>query len=155
MLTGKRPAAVPLLLLCALVLAACGSGPAPGGDAGVAGSSSSSAASSTAAVDDHLVLELDRGEGGEPERYTLTCAAPVAGNLPDLAGACAHLQGLDDPFAALPADQMCTEQYGGPQAARVTGRWAGQAVDLELARTNGCQIAQWDRLGPLLPGPVG
>jgi hypothetical protein len=28
-------------------------------------------------------------------------------------------------------------------------------VDLELTRVDGCRIAQWDGLGPLLPGPVG
>jgi hypothetical protein len=37
----------------------------------------------------------------------------------------------------------------------VTGRWGGAAVDLELSRADGCLIAQWDRLGPLLPIPVG
>jgi hypothetical protein len=37
----------------------------------------------------------------------------------------------------------------------VTGRWAGEPVDLQLSRTDGCRISQWDRLGALLPGPVG
>jgi hypothetical protein len=27
-------------------------------------------------------------------------------------------------------------------------------VDLQLSRTDGCRISQWDRLGALLPGPV-
>ena len=115
----------------------------------------SSAPSSTGPVTGELVVVLDRGEGGPPERWTLSCAEPPAGDLPDPAAACAHLQGLTDPFAALPGDQVCSQQYGGPQTARVTGRWAGEDVDLQLARTNGCQIAQWDRLGVLLPGPVG
>jgi hypothetical protein len=65
------------------------------------------------------------------------------------------LQGLGDHFAPVPADAGCTQVYGGPQTARVTGRWAGQPVDLQLSRTDGCRIAQWDRLGPLLPGRVG
>lgn len=136
------------VLLTAL-LAACGSGaeeatPAP-----------SSAPSSSASSTGELVVVLDRGQGGEPERYTLSCADPVSGDLPDPAAACAHLQGLTDPFAALPGDQVCSQQYGGPETAHVTGRWAGADVDLPLARTNGCQLAQWSSLGPLLPAPGG
>jgi hypothetical protein len=79
----------------------------------------------------------------------------VEGDLPDAEAACAHLDGLDEPFAPIPADAVCTEQYGGPQTAHVTGLWRGEPVDLELSRVNGCTISQWDRLGPLLPGPVG
>ena len=103
-------------------------------------------------AEDALVVELDRGDGTEPERYTLRCADPAAGDLPDPAAACATLRGLVDPFAPLAGDVACTEIYGGPQTARVTGRWAGAAVDLALARTDGCRIGQWDRLGVLLPG---
>jgi hypothetical protein len=58
---------------------------------------------------------------------------------------------MADPFAPIPDDMVCIEQYGGPQTARVTGRWHGQPVDVRLARNDGCRIAQWDGLGPLLP----
>jgi hypothetical protein len=58
---------------------------------------------------------------------------------------------MDDPFAPVPEDAICTQVYDGPQTARVTGRWRGEPVDLELGRNNGCRIAQWDSLGPLLP----
>jgi hypothetical protein len=150
MLTGMRPALVPVAVLSLSLLAACapGSGTA-GGNA--APSSSSSTPEPSA---DELVVELDRGEGSEPERYTLTCAGTVAGDLPDAATVCAHLRGLEDPFRPVGADAMCTQQFGGPQTARVTGRWDGKPVDLQLSRTDGCRIAQWDRLGALLPGPV-
>jgi Subtilisin inhibitor-like len=128
-----------------VLLTACGS------DGGAATAPSSSAAPASG----ELVVVLDRGEGGQPERYTLSCAEPPAGDLPDPAGACAHLQALPDPFAALQGDQVCSQQYGGPETAHVTGRWAGADVDLALARTNGCQLAQWSSLGPLLPAPGG
>jgi subtilisin inhibitor-like len=151
-LKGGRSSTSPQLAVAVVLgaLAACGTSaeeaaPAP----------SSSAASSTGPGAGELVVVLDRGEGGPPERWTLSCAEPPTGDLPDPAAACAHLQGLPDPFAALPGDQVCSQQYGGPQTAHVTGRWAGDDVDLALARTNGCQIAQWDSLGPLLPGPGG
>jgi hypothetical protein len=42
-------------------------------------------------------------------------------------------------------------RYGGPATARVTGRWAGRAVDATYDRSNGCEIARWDRFVPLLP----
>jgi hypothetical protein len=147
-----RPALT--LLVPLLLLTACAAGPQPDGN-GAAPTPSSPASASASASGDALLVELDRGEGAATERYTLTCADPVAGDLPDAAAACALLQGLADPFAPLAADGICTQQFGGPQTARVTGRWAGEDVHLELARTNGCQIGQWDRLGPLLPGPVG
>ena len=79
----------------------------------------------------------------------------MEGSHPDAEAACAHLTALDDPFAPLPTDVVCTEQFGGPQTAHVLGRWNGEPVDLELSRTDGCRISQWDALGPLLPGPVG
>ena len=141
-----RPSRAALLLLPVAVLAACASGGAGGGGAG---------GGSTQQVEDDLQVEVDRGDGSPVERYSLTCGDPVAGDLPDAEAVCAHLQGLDDPFAPLPTDIMCTEQYGGPQTAHVTGQWQGRPVDLQLSRTNGCRITQWDSLGPLLPGPAG
>ena len=147
-----RPAVV---LLVALVLAGCSSGPDDGGAAPAPSAPSAAPSSSAQTADDELAVELDRGNGSEPEQYTLTCTDPVAGNLPDAAAACAHLRGMTDPFAQLSPDLICTEQFGGPQTARVTGHWAGADVDLRLSRVNGCRIGQWDGLGPLLPGPVG
>jgi hypothetical protein len=150
-----------LLLLPLILLAACASGggtgagsdptsaPTSAGDAGVGSDGG------IQRPENDLVVEIDRGDGSPVERYSLTCAGLVEGDLPDAEAVCVHLDGLDEPFAPLPADVMCTEQYGGPQTAHVTGVWRGEPVDLELSRVNGCTITQWDRLGPLLPGPVG
>jgi Subtilisin inhibitor-like len=145
----------PLLLLAVLLLAGCaasGGAPAPDPE-GPAGAAQPVA--DDAGPPDELVVELDRGDGSPVRRWTLRCADPVTGDHPDAAAACAHLNELDDPFAPIPADAVCTEVYGGPQIARITGRWRGQPVDLRLSRVNGCFITQWDRLGPLLPGPAG
>ena len=144
-----------LLVPVLAVLAACA---APAGGAGADRGSASSGAADPATVDrpeNDLTVVVDRGDGSPPEEYTLVCAGQVEGTHPDAQAACDHLTGLEDPFAPLPDDAICTEQYGGPQTARVSGRWQGAAVDLELSRTDGCRIAQWDGLGPLLPGPVG
>ena len=102
-----------------------------------------------------LLVEMHRGGSSPTESYRLTCGSTVSGNHPAGAAACAHLAGLANPFAPIPADQMCTQIYGGPQTAHVTGRWKGSAVDLRLSRVDGCRIEQWNSLGPLLPGPVG
>ena len=88
------------------------------------------------------------------QTWTLTCEPP-GGDHPAPSAACGALAGLREPFAPLPTDALCTEQYGGDQTARVTGTYRGAPVDLALSRVNGCSISQWDRLGPLLPGPVG
>ena len=82
-------------------------------------------------------------------------AGDVQGSHPDPEAACDHLAGTTDPFAPLGADVVCTEQFGGPQTARVTGRWDGRPVDLELSRSDGCRIAQWDALVPLVPEAQG
>ena len=88
------------------------------------------------------------------QTWTLTCDPP-GGDHPAPGPACGALAGVREPFAPLPAGQLCTEVYGGDQTARVTGTYRGAPVDLSLSRVNGCAISQWDRLGPLLPGPVG
>lgn len=90
--------------------------------------------------------------GAEPQRSTLTCD-PTGGTHPDAAAACRDLDRAAEPFAPIPADAMCTEIYGGPQTAVVRGTYRGAAVDVTLARVNGCFIDQWERLGALLPRP--
>jgi len=100
-----------------------------------------------------LTVQVDLGDGADPQRWTLDCHQLPDSTHPDAEAACTALQALDDPFAPLPADQVCTQQYGGPEEARVGGAWRGAKVDLEIRRSNGCDIAQWDSLVPLLPAP--
>ncbi len=55
-----------------------------------------------------------------------------------------------------PADQVCTEQYGGPDVAAIVGTIDEQAVDASIDRTNGCGISDWDTLlAGLLPPATG
>jgi hypothetical protein len=134
-----------VLLLLAL-LTACAPSP---GDTGPSGSSGGAAGISRA--DNDLVVRFDQGNGSAPESWTLTCAGTADGTHPDAAAACARLQDLADPFAPIPDDLVCTEQYGGPQSAHIAGLWAARPVDLEVTRVDGCHISQWDGLLPLLP----
>jgi hypothetical protein len=137
---------LPLLVLTALV-SACADSPHGSADAGAAGPSGGGISQ----AENDLVVEYDAGNGAPPESWSLTCAGSAAGSHPDAEAACAHLAGLDDPFAPLPDDLACTEQYGGPQASHVAGLWGGEPVDIELSRVDGCRISQWDALVPVVP----
>ncbi|MEU3711913.1 SSI family serine proteinase inhibitor [Streptomyces catenulae] len=104
---------------------------------------------------DHLTVTVSRsGAAGVDGRYELFCH-PDGGNHFDAAGACARLDRMtrwgQDTFAAVPQAAKCTMMYGGPITAHVSGHWAGRPVDAEFRRTNGCEIARWDRFEPLLP----
>lgn len=126
---------LPLLLLPLLGVAACASG----------GSDTVATAPRT-----DLVIEYLRDRGAVPERLSLTCE-PAGGTHPDAVQACADLAAAREPFAPLPPDRVCTEIFGGPQTATVSGTYRGEAVRLELSRSDGCRIAQWDSLGAVLP----
>lgn len=104
-----------------------------------------------------LTVEVDDGSGAVT-RWTLTCD-PVGGDHPDPEAACAAIAeaGGAGAFAPVPADSMCTQIYGGPQTARVSGTLGGALVAATFSRENGCEIARWDDLAPLLgeAGGVG
>ncbi len=147
---------LPLLALLALTTA-CASGTTGSGGAAAAPTSDTAdpaAGGGISQADNDLQVEYDPGDGTEPQSWTLTCVGFVEGSYPDPEAACEQLKAMEDPFAPLPADIICTEQYGGPQTARILGRWNGEPVDLELSLTDGCRIDQWNRLSVLVPVPV-
>ncbi|MCR0989602.1 MULTISPECIES: subtilase-type protease inhibitor [Streptomyces] len=102
---------------------------------------------------DRLTVSV-RDAGAGDGTFVLRCR-PAGGDHPDVQGACGRLAELaaggQDPFAPVPRDAMCTMQHGGDATARVEGTWRGRAVDASFARTDGCRIARWDRLVPVLP----
>ena len=57
--------------------------------------------------------------------------------------------------AAPPRGRVCTQIYGGRDTARVRGRIGARLVDRRFARTDGCEIADWDRAQVLLYPPLG
>jgi hypothetical protein len=77
---------------------------------------------------------------------------PVGGSLPRPAAACRRLGALGRPFAPVPKDVGCTQIYGGPQVARVTGTFERRRVWAKFRRTDGCEIARWNRVRFLFPG---
>jgi hypothetical protein len=88
------------------------------------------------------------GRGGEARTATVTCD-PDGGSHPDPARACDALLSHEDALEPVAKQVACTEIYGGPQVAVVSGG----AVRAVFSRTNGCEIARWDKLAPLLELP--
>lgn len=87
---------------------------------------------------------------GNPHSTRLSCDPPV----PDPAAACALIAAKGAAlFEPTPAGTPCTELYGGPQQARLTGSVLGQNVDSRFSRDNGCEIARWDAIALFVPVP--
>lgn len=105
-----------------------------------------------------LEIRFDDGRG-ESDRATLRCGEePEADGYlaeEDAAALCDAVAALDPPLTQEPpAQRACTQIFGGPQTAQVTGTLDGEAVSRRFSRTNGCEIADWDALAKagLLPG---
>lgn len=107
-----------------------------------------------------LAITIIPGEGQPEVSYTLVCEAGIPAaesSHPAPEAACADLKEnaalLNDPAPG--PTQVCTEQYGGPQQAVVTGVVDGVPVDAEFSRTNGCQISAWDAAKDVLGATGG
>lgn len=83
--------------------------------------------------------------------WTLRCE-PAGGTLPRAGDACRRLAAMKRPFAPPAKDALCTEVYGGPQQALVTGSYGRARVWVRLALRDGCEISRWQRLRFLTPG---
>jgi Subtilisin inhibitor-like len=106
------------------------------------------ASSSTSLV---IMYAEDAAKPGARVRWTLRCDR-TGGSHPRRAAACRELERIGwRAFTPVPSDMACTELYGGPQVAIVSGRVAGRRVWAKLTRIDGCQIARWDRVPSLLP----
>ena len=133
-------------LICMSILALLGAGCGdPADDATSSGGSSDRV--------DTLKIEVRARDGADPQTATLRCGmAPEAtGYIKDAAGACQTVDASKQVLIHGPPDNIaCTEIYGGPQQAHIMGTLDGQRVDLMVTRTDGCAIALWDELEPLL-----
>ena len=93
--------------------------------------------------------DVDRPD--ERIRWTLRCA-PAGGTHPRAAATCTGLARLGwRAFRPVPRNTACTDIFGGPQLAIVSGRVAGRRVWARLSRRDGCQIERWERVPSLLP----
>jgi hypothetical protein len=155
---------IPLVLIIGLAVA-CG-----GDDDTVeAGDQATTTSSTTTTGADPVVGDISltvQVSGVDPGREaTITCGENEATGTGFLAepsaaqAACVLLR--TNPFAASvlvespDPDRMCTQQYGGPEEATVTGTIGDRQVDATINRTDGCGIAEWELLTPLLGAPGG
>ena len=99
---------------------------------------------------DLAVKVWPQGTKGPSLRWTLECTPP-GGTLPRPARACRRLGRQSEPFRPVPRDAVCTEIYGGPAVALVSGTYRGRRVWTRFQRRNGCEIARWERVGFLFP----
>ena len=132
------------LLLGLLVMAGCGSATG-GGDA---------AESPAQPRYDLQITFWPEGKDGESHTAALTCD-PDGGTHADPMNACAALDAHTEALHPVPGDVACNEIYGGDQVAEVKGTGPeGTMIRAVLNRTNGCEIARWDALAPLIELPA-
>jgi Subtilisin inhibitor-like len=124
------------LLVLALLAAAVGYGAA--------------AAGSATATELRLVV-WPQGRDAPSFTRTLRCD-PAGGTLRRPGEACRRLGQLERPFAPVPRGIACTQIWGGPQEALVTGTYRGRRVWARFNRSGGCEIARWNRHAFLFAG---
>ena len=133
---GRAAAALALVSI-----SACGSDASDSAEPS-GGTSSESSGSGT-----ELTIEVSPGDGARTSSYDLRCDPP-GGDHPQPEQACDAIAtagvGVFDP---VPSDQACSQVFGGPQNATVTGTYAGRQVDATFIRSDGCQIDRWEKLG--------
>ena len=128
----------PRILLCCVLLGVAGCGEESGSD----GSASGGSAPVT-----RLTVRVDPdGKGPEPAKQArISCDADGRGE------GCAAAAGLRPAdFEPTAADLACTEQFGGPQTAEVSGTLEGERVEGSFSRRDGCEMARWDKLAAVL-----
>ena len=119
-----------------------------------------SAAPPAGATNALLTISVSQDAAAEPVQYVLECvdgAPGPASTLPGAEAACAALGRLGTEFfTARPnKDVICTQQYGGPQTASITGDLDGTSVLASFSLTDGCEISRWDKVRDLLGMPGG
>jgi len=107
-----------------------------------------------------LTISLREGPDAPEHEFRLVAldGKPAAGcTVPDPAAAVAAVEryGEDIFFPKPGPPKLCTQQYGGPQVAVVTGVIGSRPVSLTFRRTDGCEIARWRAMAPLFGGTPG
>ena len=109
------------------------------------GGNDEQAAAPPALADLSVTVDPD-GDGAEKPRSTTVKCASVQDSA-----MCKAVDGMD-PKTFEPVGDMvaCTQQYGGPETATVTGTLHSEAIDAKFSRVNGCEISRWEQAAPLL-----
>jgi hypothetical protein len=94
-----------------------------------------------------LVVRVDPdGTGSAPAKeLTLSCASPGE------SAACRSADGLKAAdLEPVSPKRVCTDIFGGPETATISGRLEGKPVSARFSRRNGCEVARWERVAALL-----
>jgi hypothetical protein len=107
-----------------------------------------------------LAIMVKPSENGAPANFTLVCqdGVPAAESQhPSASTACTALKGNAAILSPAPraADQVCTQQYGGPQLATVSGVVDGKPVEASFSLRDGCEIAAWNAAKDVLGSNAG
>ena len=101
-------------------------------------------------------IAFDDGRG-DLRRAEIVCGArrdELGGylRLAPAAETCRRLAEVSGFLTSRPSeDRVCTQVYGGPESAHFTGEIGGRRVDRRFSRTDGCEIADWERVEQFLP----
>jgi len=105
-----------------------------------------------------VALSISYSNGGTGHLHaTLTCRSGLPRATGFLAARsklllCRRARQLRSFLASLPDPRrLCSLIYGGPERALIKGTIGTTRIYRRLARTNGCEIAEWNRVGLLLP----
>lgn len=133
-------------------------GPTEGTTSPTEGTTSPTAEPAASGANARLTISFRQDATAEPVQYVLECvdgAPGPASTLPNAEAACSRLGELGAKFfTARPnKDVICTQQYGGPQTASITGDIDGTSVLAAFALTDGCEISRWDRVKDILGTP--
>ncbi len=100
-----------------------------------------------------LAIEAQDGRGAV-KRAQLVCdggEVTARGLAPDN-NLCAAARNLAPFLSEKPAaDRVCTQIYGGPETARISGQIEGRRIERRFSRSDGCRVADWERAQPLIP----
>jgi len=112
------------------------------------------------AGDAELSITVKASKDGKAVSYTLVCkdgAAMAESQHPNAAAACTALKNNAAIVnaAAPPKGISCTQQYGGPEVATVTGEVNGTPVETSFALRDGCQIGAWNAAKDILGAAGG
>ncbi|WP_336715261.1 serine protease inhibitor [Arthrobacter sp. USHLN218] len=124
------------------------------------GSAPPSSPAEGAPVDAKLKISVSTSGADYKEEKTLVCvdSQPMeSSTVQDPDAACAALvQHAENVFFTQPdPNRSCTQQYGGPQQAHVTGTIDGREVNKTFTLTDGCKISEWNAMQDLLGGAAG
>ena len=101
-----------------------------------------------------LTVRVDPdGDGPEQAKQARVSCDPEAGERGSPCAAAGKLRPAD--FEPPADDVVCTQLFGGPETATISGTLARKPVEGRFSRQNGCEIARWEKVSALLAEATG